>query len=215
MSAFDGRRLWRYASGEQLRQKTVKSRSNVHALDSRIPCTERLRECARSVGSHTANSLELLTRREKQEVLEGREKKCAGTCKKFDGQVHPAADGSAESAADRSARIPARANCGEARFPPMGMELGMSGDGTRVAAGEESTSARIPIAFGEMAATERVQFPLLSRSNPSRYLKDVEVDTDEDETPACTPPAQPRAEEEPRAARVPRKRKWDGEAEQS
>ncbi|OAE27166.1 hypothetical protein AXG93_4666s1380 [Marchantia polymorpha subsp. ruderalis] len=36
-------------------------------------------------------------------------------------------------------------------FPPMGMELGMSGDGTRVAAGEESTSARIPTASGEMA----------------------------------------------------------------
>ncbi|OAE32391.1 hypothetical protein AXG93_3671s1100 [Marchantia polymorpha subsp. ruderalis] len=69
--------------------------------------------------------------------------------------------------------------------------------------------------MGCLTATERVQFPLLSRSNPGRYVKDVEVDTDEDETPACTPPARPRAEEEPRAARVPRKRKWNGEAEQS
>ncbi|OAE35183.1 hypothetical protein AXG93_2947s1000 [Marchantia polymorpha subsp. ruderalis] len=50
-------------------------------------------------------------------------------------------------------------------------------------------------------------------SYPGRYVKDVEVDTNKDETPACTPPAQPRAEEEPRAARVPRKQKWDGEAE--
>ncbi|OAE20939.1 hypothetical protein AXG93_3256s1860 [Marchantia polymorpha subsp. ruderalis] len=66
-----------------------------------------------------------------------------------------------------------------------------------------------------LTTSERVQFPLLSRSNPGRYVKDVEVDTDEDKTPACTPPAQPRAEEEPRAARVPQKRKWEGEAEQS
>ncbi|OAE34718.1 hypothetical protein AXG93_700s1000 [Marchantia polymorpha subsp. ruderalis] len=69
--------------------------------------------------------------------------------------------------------------------------------------------------MGCLTATERVQFPLLSRSNPGRYVKDVEVDTDEDETPACTPPAQPRAEGEPLAARVPRKRRWEGEAEQS
>ncbi|OAE34077.1 hypothetical protein AXG93_2891s1000 [Marchantia polymorpha subsp. ruderalis] len=56
---------------------------------------------------------------------------------------------------------------------------------------------------------------LLSRSNPKGYVKDVEVDTDEDETPACTPPAQPRAEEESLAARVPRKRRWGGEAKKS
>ncbi|OAE27742.1 hypothetical protein AXG93_4193s1430 [Marchantia polymorpha subsp. ruderalis] len=68
--------------------------------------------------------------------------------------------------------------------------------------------------MGCLTASERVQFPLLSRSNPGRYVKDVEVDTDEDETPACTPPAQPRAEEEPLAARVPRKRKWEGETEE-
>ncbi|OAE26937.1 hypothetical protein AXG93_4413s1210 [Marchantia polymorpha subsp. ruderalis] len=69
--------------------------------------------------------------------------------------------------------------------------------------------------MGCLTASERVQFPLLSRSNPGRYVKDVEVDTDTDETPACTPPARPRAEEEPRAVRVPRKRKWDEEADQS
>ncbi|OAE19550.1 hypothetical protein AXG93_960s1040 [Marchantia polymorpha subsp. ruderalis] len=158
-------------------------------------------------------------RREKQEVRKSREKKCVGTCKKFDGPVHPVADGSAESAADWSVRIPARADCGEARFPPMGMELGMSGDGTRVVAGEESTSARITTASGEMAG-QRLgasvgKFPLLSRSNPGIYVKDVKVDIDEDETPGCTPPAQPRAEEEPRAAQVPRKRKWNEEAKQS
>ncbi|OAE25550.1 hypothetical protein AXG93_2022s1010 [Marchantia polymorpha subsp. ruderalis] len=69
--------------------------------------------------------------------------------------------------------------------------------------------------MGCLTASERVQFPLLSRSNPGRYVKDVKVDTDTDETPACTPPTRPRAEEEPRAVRVPRKRKWDGEADQS
>ncbi|OAE28241.1 hypothetical protein AXG93_4492s1320 [Marchantia polymorpha subsp. ruderalis] len=69
--------------------------------------------------------------------------------------------------------------------------------------------------MGCLTASERVQFPLLSCSNPGRYVKDVEVDTGEDEMPACTPPAQPRAKEVPRAARVPRKRKWEGEAEQS
>lgn len=69
--------------------------------------------------------------------------------------------------------------------------------------------------MGCLTATERVQFPLLSRNNPGRYVKDVEVDINTDETPACTPPARPRAEEEPRAAQMPRKRKWDGEMEQS
>ncbi|OAE25286.1 hypothetical protein AXG93_3116s1000 [Marchantia polymorpha subsp. ruderalis] len=59
------------------------------------------------------------------------------------------------------------------------------------------------------------EFPLLSRSNPGRYVKDVEVDTDEDEMPACTPPVQLRKEEEPLTARVSRKRNWEGEAEQS
>ncbi|OAE31410.1 hypothetical protein AXG93_841s1020 [Marchantia polymorpha subsp. ruderalis] len=55
-----------------------------------------------------------------------------------------------------------------------------------------------------------MQFPLLSRSNPERYVKDVEVDTDEDETSACTPPTQPRAKEESLVAQVSRKRRWGG-----
>lgn len=67
--------------------------------------------------------------------------------------------------------------------------------------------------MGCLTATKRVQFPLLSRSNLGRYVKDVKVDTDEDETPACTPPAQSRAEGESLAARVPRKRRWEGGAE--
>ncbi|OAE22854.1 hypothetical protein AXG93_2582s1000 [Marchantia polymorpha subsp. ruderalis] len=66
-----------------------------------------------------------------------------------------------------------------------------------------------------LTATERVQFPLLSRTNPGRYVKDVEVDTDPDEAPTSTPLARPRADDEPRGARAPRKRKWDGEADQS
>ncbi|OAE18952.1 hypothetical protein AXG93_1976s1590 [Marchantia polymorpha subsp. ruderalis] len=54
-----------------------------------------------------------------------------------------------------------------------------------------------------------------SLSNPGRYVKDVEVDTDEEETPASTPSAQPRARGESFAARVPRKRRWKGDAEKS
>ncbi|OAE18322.1 hypothetical protein AXG93_2566s1050 [Marchantia polymorpha subsp. ruderalis] len=50
-------------------------------------------------------------------------------------------------------------------------------------------------------------------ANPGRYVKDVEVDTDEEETHACTPPAQPKAEGELLAARVPRKQRWEGGAE--
>ncbi|OAE21223.1 hypothetical protein AXG93_3833s1010 [Marchantia polymorpha subsp. ruderalis] len=50
--------------------------------------------------------------------------------------------------------------------------------------------------MGCLTETERVQFPLLSRSNPGRYVKDVEVDIDKDETSAYTPSAQPRAEGE-------------------
>ncbi|OAE23717.1 hypothetical protein AXG93_2253s1290 [Marchantia polymorpha subsp. ruderalis] len=69
--------------------------------------------------------------------------------------------------------------------------------------------------MGCLTATERVQFPLLSCSNPGRYVKDIEVDTDEDETPACTPPAQLRAEGESLAARVPRKLRWERGAEKS
>lgn len=68
-----------------------------------------------------------------------------------DGPVHSAADGSTESAADWTSRISERAVGGEARFPPMYMELGVSGDGPLVAAGEEPTSARFPTAFGEVA----------------------------------------------------------------
>ncbi|OAE27905.1 hypothetical protein AXG93_3309s1010 [Marchantia polymorpha subsp. ruderalis] len=252
---------------------------------------------------------------EKQEIRVGGGKECAGTCKKFNGPVHPTADGFAESAADWPARISERADCGEARFPLMGMELDVSGDGEeghllfecetlQVTKEEEISFGALfknsksikngyktrdykdrlrknvtvtllkilqphrttymtswQVGFVEQAlsgapihwarilwkatrqhaqeekwasinhlspflinfyrpmecltATEQVQFPLLSRSNPSRYVKDVEVDTDTEETPACTSPNRPRAEEEPRAARVPRKRKWDEEAEQS
>ncbi|OAE31501.1 hypothetical protein AXG93_2109s1000 [Marchantia polymorpha subsp. ruderalis] len=68
---------------------------------------------------------------------------------------------------------------------------------------------------GYKTPTERVQFPLLSRTNPGKYVKDVEVDTDSDEAPASTPPARPRADDEPRGARALRKWKWDGEEDQS
>ncbi|OAE19091.1 hypothetical protein AXG93_2062s1020 [Marchantia polymorpha subsp. ruderalis] len=69
--------------------------------------------------------------------------------------------------------------------------------------------------IGYLTAEEKIQFTLLSRTNPERLVRDVEVDTDLDEVPAITPPARLRAEEEPRGARAPRKRKLDGEAELS
>ncbi|OAE23337.1 hypothetical protein AXG93_2053s1080 [Marchantia polymorpha subsp. ruderalis] len=43
-------------------------------------------------------------------------------------------DGSAAVTADWVARIPARVDCGETRFPPVGMELDVSGYDTKVAA---------------------------------------------------------------------------------
>ncbi|OAE28891.1 hypothetical protein AXG93_2255s1230 [Marchantia polymorpha subsp. ruderalis] len=52
-----------------------------------------------------------------------------------------------------------------------------------------------------------------SSGNPGRYVKNVDVDTDKEETHASTPLAQPRAEGESLAARVPRKRRWEGGAE--
>ncbi|OAE24932.1 hypothetical protein AXG93_2931s1780 [Marchantia polymorpha subsp. ruderalis] len=83
------------------------------------------------------------------------------------------------------------------------MELGVLGDGQGVDAREGPAFKR------------ENQFPLLSQTNPGRLVKDVEVDTDLDEVPAITPPTCLRAEEEPRGARAPRKRKFDGEAKLS
>ncbi|OAE23323.1 hypothetical protein AXG93_4015s1010 [Marchantia polymorpha subsp. ruderalis] len=85
-----------------------------------------------------------------------------------DGPIHSVADGSAESAADWSARILEQADGGEARFPPMGMELGVPGDGQRVAAGEEPTSARIPTASGEVVTMEEeISFGALFKNSKS------------------------------------------------
>ncbi|OAE35316.1 hypothetical protein AXG93_392s1650 [Marchantia polymorpha subsp. ruderalis] len=92
---------------------------------------------------------------------------------------------------------------------------------TRLHAGEEkggSINYLFPFSInfyrsmGCLTAEEWVQFSLLSRANPRKYVRDVEVDTDPDEVPASTPSAQLRAEEESRGARAPRKRKWDGDA---
>ncbi|OAE27857.1 hypothetical protein AXG93_3459s1000 [Marchantia polymorpha subsp. ruderalis] len=69
--------------------------------------------------------------------------------------------------------------------------------------------------IGCLTATEQVQFPLLSRSNPGRYVREVEVDTDPDKALVSPPPARPRMEDEPWRERVPQKRKWDAEPEQS
>ncbi|OAE32228.1 hypothetical protein AXG93_4525s1090 [Marchantia polymorpha subsp. ruderalis] len=66
---------------------------------------------------------------------------------------------------------------------------------------------------------EEISFAALFKSsksskngNPKRYVKDVEVDTDEEETPASIG-AQPIAEGETLEARVLRKWRWKGEAE--
>ncbi|OAE26882.1 hypothetical protein AXG93_3464s1000 [Marchantia polymorpha subsp. ruderalis] len=69
----------------------------------------------------------------------------------LDGLVNSVANGPAESAADRTARISERAVGSEARFPSMGMELDVPGYGPRVAAGEEPTSARFLTTSGEVA----------------------------------------------------------------
>ncbi|OAE23644.1 hypothetical protein AXG93_4720s1090 [Marchantia polymorpha subsp. ruderalis] len=66
-----------------------------------------------------------------------------------------------------------------------------------------------------LTVEEKIQFPLLSRANPGRLVRDVEVDTDLNEVPASTPPARLRTEEESRGARAPWKRKWEGDIEPS
>ncbi|OAE36017.1 hypothetical protein AXG93_838s1030 [Marchantia polymorpha subsp. ruderalis] len=66
--------------------------------------------------------------------------------------VNSAADGPTESAAGRTARVSRRANGGEARFPSVGMELGVPGYGHGVAARERPTSARLPTTPREMAS---------------------------------------------------------------
>lgn len=54
-----------------------------------------------------------------------------------------AADDSAEATADWAACFQARADCGEAQFPSVGVELRVRGHGARVAEGERLTYARI------------------------------------------------------------------------
>lgn len=65
-----------------------------------------------------------------------------------------ATDDSAEATTDWVARIPARADCSETRFPPVGMELGVQryGSRVRVAKGQGSTYARILTAPGAMGS---------------------------------------------------------------
>lgn len=69
-------------------------------------------------------------------------------------------------------------------------------------------------AMGCLTASERVRFLLLSRSNPGKYVREAEVDTDSDEAPSSPPPARPRTEEEHRSQSAPRKRKWDERPEE-
>ncbi|OAE24250.1 hypothetical protein AXG93_1528s1000 [Marchantia polymorpha subsp. ruderalis] len=67
--------------------------------------------------------------------------------------------------------------------------------------------------MGCLTATERVQYPLLSLSNLGRYVRDNEVNSDAEETPASTSPAQQGARRDTFTAQVPRKRRWKGEPE--
>ncbi|OAE22812.1 hypothetical protein AXG93_496s1070 [Marchantia polymorpha subsp. ruderalis] len=67
--------------------------------------------------------------------------------------------------------------------------------------------------MGCLTAEEKKQFPLLSRMNPRKFVREVEVDTDLDEVPAITPPAELRIEEEHRGAQTLRKRKLGEEEE--
>ncbi|OAE28817.1 hypothetical protein AXG93_3096s1310 [Marchantia polymorpha subsp. ruderalis] len=76
-----------------------------------------------------------------------------------------------------------------------------------------SASAAAAAALLPAKMSKAVDDPVFDNFAP--YVKDVEVDTDTDEVPASTPPTRPRADDEPRGARAPRKRKWDGEADQS
>lgn len=69
-------------------------------------------------------------------------------------------------------------------------------------------------AMGCLTSAERIRFPLLSRSNPGKYVQEVEVDTDSDEAPASTPPARSRTEEEHQRQRAPQKWKWDERPEE-
>ncbi|OAE21699.1 hypothetical protein AXG93_1275s1100 [Marchantia polymorpha subsp. ruderalis] len=131
----------------------------------------------------------------------------------FVGQVRAIEDGTIAGAANRIAGIPRRIDSGEARFSLVGMELGVPGDGPGVAAQERLEFKRVSIAPGEMA--EKKQFPLLSRMNPGKFVRDVEVDMDLDEVPAITPLGRLRIEEEHRGAQAPRKRKLDEEEEKA
>ncbi|OAE30459.1 hypothetical protein AXG93_942s1020 [Marchantia polymorpha subsp. ruderalis] len=48
------------------------------------------------------------------------------------------------------------------------------------------------LSMGCLTAEEKKQFPLLSRMNSGKFVKDVEVDTDSDKVPAITPPGRLR-----------------------
>ncbi|OAE25582.1 hypothetical protein AXG93_2982s1020 [Marchantia polymorpha subsp. ruderalis] len=69
--------------------------------------------------------------------------------------------------------------------------------------------------MGCLTAEEKKQFLLLSRMNPGKFVREVEVDTDLNEVPAITPPGRLRIEEEHRDAQAPRKRKFGEEEEGS
>ncbi|OAE28048.1 hypothetical protein AXG93_488s1100 [Marchantia polymorpha subsp. ruderalis] len=88
------------------------------------------------------------------------------------------------------------------------MELDVPRHGARVAEGQGPTYARISTAPGAMGSQR-----LGAGAGKMRGRRRTSKSTDEDETPTCTPPAQPRAEGESLAARVPRKRRWEGGAE--
>ncbi|OAE26939.1 hypothetical protein AXG93_4413s1230 [Marchantia polymorpha subsp. ruderalis] len=104
---------------------------------------------------------------------------------------------------------------------PLG-SASVEGNATTCAGGERGIDqSSLPFliiyyrSMGCLTTTEGVQFPLLSRSNPGRYMREVEVDTDSDKASVSPPHARPTTEDEPRRERAPRKRKWDAGPEQS
>lgn len=65
-----------------------------------------------------------------------------------------------------------------------------------------------------LTAAELARFPPLSVDHPGKYVRDNEVDTDEEDSPASTPPTQRDEGRSTPAARVPRKRRWREEPEE-
>ncbi|OAE24751.1 hypothetical protein AXG93_1800s1020 [Marchantia polymorpha subsp. ruderalis] len=129
------------AAGQRLRREEF--------AFSGMPTAERLRRCGIEQSCESARG-ESLRRRAfgdtpsaLREHGHGERRVCEVRFQERDVESNPAADDSAEASADWAARFPAPAVCGEAQFPPVGMELRVPGHGARVAERERPTYARV------------------------------------------------------------------------